>query len=302
MPEIRSAVKITVNAYDKALLTIDSRVMVTGASEHLRGQDAAMTSTSAADHRPRRGERRGLRRGSLSPELIVKESLRLLDAGGTDGFSLPKLGQALGADPTAVYRHFASKDDLILAIADHLIEEAMTGLSPQPCWVDTLADTTRRLRRTYHAHPAAASLSACRTTQRPAEMKTVDIIIGAVIDAGFEGAEAALVYRALGDFALAWAGCEAAFLALDERSQASDQAAWTRAYLTVDPAEHPHIWQVRRELPGVDDDAIFETILSLVLDGLIGRAPRPCDCHTPAPYRQSSRTTSAGSLSVRSPW
>ena len=209
--------------------------------------------------------------------------MRLLDAGGADGFSLPKLGRALGADPTAVYRHFASKDDLILAIADHLIDEAMTGISPQPCWVDTLADTARRLRRTYHDHPAAASLSACRTTQRRAEMKTVDIIIGAVLDAGFEGAQAALIYRAFGDFSLAWAGGEADFLALDERAQQSDRAAWTRAYLAVDPAEHPHIWRVRRELPDVDDDAIFETVLSLVLDGLVGRAPRPCGCHAPVP-------------------
>jgi AcrR family transcriptional regulator len=238
-----------------------------------------MTSTTAGATRLEPGVRRGLPRGSLSPELIVKESLRLLDEEGTDGFSLPKLGRALGADPTAVYRHFASKDDLILAIADALIEEAMTGISPQPCWVDTLLDTTRRLRRTYLAHPAAASLSACRTTQRPAEMKTVDIVIGAVLAAGFEGAEAALVYRALGDFALAWAGCEADFLALDERAQRSDRAAWTRAYVAVDPAEYPHIWQVRLELPDVDDDAIFKTLLSLIITGLIDRAPRPCACH-----------------------
>jgi len=241
-----------------------------------------MTSISAAGQRSRPRGRRGLRRGSLSAELIVRESMRLLDADGTDGFSLPKLGRALGADPTAIYRHFTSKDDLVLAIADHLIEEAMVGMSPQPCWVDTLADGTRRLRRTYCAHPAAASLSARRTTQRPAEMRVVDIILGSVLEAGFEGAEAALVYRALGDFALAWAGSEAGFLALDERSQASDRAAWTRTYRGVDPAEYPHIWRVRRELPDVDDDAIFEAILSLVLGGLIARAPRPCDCHAPA--------------------
>jgi AcrR family transcriptional regulator len=238
-----------------------------------------MTSSPAPGPRTGSGGRRGLARGSLSPDLIVKESLRLLDQEGTDGFSLPKLGRALGADPTAVYRHFASKDDLILAIADALIEEAMTGISAQPCWVDTLVDTTRRLRRTYLAHPAAASLSACRTTQRPAEMKTVDIIIGAVLAAGFEGAEAALVYRAVGDFTLAWAGGEADFLALDERAQRSDRAAWTRAYLAVDAAEYPHIWQVRLELPDVDDDAIFETLLSLVITGLIDHAPRPCACH-----------------------
>ncbi|HUL24912.1 MAG TPA: TetR/AcrR family transcriptional regulator [Streptosporangiaceae bacterium] len=241
-----------------------------------------MTSISATGRRSGPRQRRGLRRGSLSPELIVRESVRLLDAEGTDGFSLPKLGRALGADPTAVYRHFASKDDLLLAIADSLIAEAMAGITPQPCWVDTLSDAARRLRRTYLAHPAAASLSACRTTQRPAEMRIVDTTLGAVLAAGFEGAEAALVYRALADFTLAWAGFEASFLALDSRSQAADQAAWTRAYLAVDPAEHPHIWQVRQELPGVDDDAIFETVLSLVLDGLMGRAPRPCACHAPS--------------------
>jgi AcrR family transcriptional regulator len=240
-----------------------------------------MTSISAAGQRSR-PRRRRRRRGSLSPELIVRESVRLLDVDGTAGFSLPKLGRALGADPTAVYRHFTSKDDLVLAIADHLIEEAMTGICPQPCWLDTLADATRRLRRTYLAHPAAASLSACRTTQRPAEMGIVDIILGAVLAAGFEGAEAALVYRSLGDFALAWAGFEAGFLALGSRSQARDRAGWTRSYLGVDPSEYPHIWQVRQELPGVNDDAIFETILSLVLSGLIARAPRPCDCHAPA--------------------
>src|SRR6516162_2826538 len=85
-------------------------------------------------------QKRGLRRGSLTKEIIVSESLRLLDEGGIDGFSLPKLGRALGADQTAVYRHFASKDDLVLAIADRLIAEAMTGFEAQRCWVDTLIE------------------------------------------------------------------------------------------------------------------------------------------------------------------
>src|SRR5215470_6951719 len=154
----------------------------------------AMASTTV---RRRNGR---LRRGSLTPELIVTESLRLLDADGSDGFSLPKLGRALGADPTAVYRHFASKDDLVLAIADRLIEEAMAGLTQQPCWVDPVAACARRQRATHRAHPAAAALSASRTTQRPAEMRIVNVLIGAVFDAGFTGAEAALMYRALGDF------------------------------------------------------------------------------------------------------
>ncbi|MGN6795872.1 MAG: TetR/AcrR family transcriptional regulator [Streptosporangiaceae bacterium] len=231
-----------------------------------------MTSTST-------GRRTGrLRRGSLTPEAIVAESLRLLDTEGADGFSLPKLGRALGADPTAVYRHFASKDDLILAIADRLIDEAITGLVVQECWVDTVADAARRLRTTYRAHPAAAALSSSRTTQRPAEMRIVDELIAAVMAAGFTGAAAATMYRALGDFSLAWAGSEAAFLALDPSQQQADIAAWTRAYLAVDKAEYPHIWQIRDDLAMVTEDGIFETVLGLVLDGFMVQAPHPCEC------------------------
>src|SRR5262249_2940627 len=142
--------------------TLGSTAM-TAAQGHDADEDRTMAGSTARP-RPRKG-RRGLHRGSLTPELIVKESLRLLDEDGVAGFSLPKLGRALGADPTAVYRHFASKDDLVLAVADQLIEEAMADLTPHECWLDTVTDMVRRLRRTYARHPAAASLAACRTTQ-----------------------------------------------------------------------------------------------------------------------------------------
>jgi TetR/AcrR family transcriptional regulator, tetracycline repressor protein len=239
-----------------------------------------MTTTRAAASLPRQ-PRRGLPRGSLTPEMIVNESLRLLDQDGIDGFSLPKLGRALGADPTAVYRHFASKDELVLAVADRLIEESMAGLEPRDCWIDTLTDVARRLRRAYQEHPAAASISAYRTTQGPAEIRAVDGLIGAMLDAGFDGAQAAVMYRAVGDFILATAGFEAAFLALDEGLQRSDRSAWTRAYLSVSRDEHPNIWRIRTELPEVRDDDIFETGLSLMMAGLWQHAPRPCSCHAP---------------------
>jgi AcrR family transcriptional regulator len=268
--------KATVNAYDKGVESLQSP----GGRRSVRpGEDKAGTMTGrAAGRRPPQPPQRGLRRGSLTPELIVKESLRLLDADRSGGFSLPKLGRALGADPTAVYRHFPSKDDLVLAIADALIEEATAEVTLRDCWVDTLAESARRLRRTYLAHPAAAALSACRTTQRPAEMRIVNVIIGAVLAAGFEGAQAALAYRAIGDFSLFWSGGEASFLALDEKAQQTDRSAWTRAYLAAGEGEFPHIFAVRDELPKVTDDGIFETILSIVRAGLMQQAPRPCEC------------------------
>lgn len=118
---------------------------------------------------------RRLPRGTLTPELIVTESLRLLDTEGSDGFSMPKLGRALGANPTAVYRHFAGKDDLVLAIADRLIAEALDDLQPEECRLASVEQTAWQLRATYVAHPAAAVLSSYRTTQGPAESLDADL-------------------------------------------------------------------------------------------------------------------------------
>ena len=109
-------------------------------------------------------------------------------------------------------------------------------------------------------------------------MRIVNVLIGAVLAAGFEGAEAAVIYRALGDFALYWSGGEAAFLALDEQAAADRPGR-------VDPrlpgrgrgGVPAHLADPRRAA-GVTDDDIFETILSLVMAGLLQRAPRPCAC------------------------
>ena len=95
---------------------------------------------------------------------------------------------------------------------------------------------------------------------RPAELRVVDRLLGAVMAAGFEGLEAAVVYRALGDFTLGFCGAEAALLALPEPLQTADRAAWSQSYRAVDSEEYPHIWRVRDELPLVAEDEIFEAI------------------------------------------
>jgi AcrR family transcriptional regulator len=251
---------------------------------HERGKGVpveAMPALSEDADVPR--PRTRLQRGSLNEEIIVTESLRLLDTYGLYGFSLPKLGRALGADQTAVYRHFASKDDLVLAIADRLIHEAMADFGPRACWIDTLTEMIGRLRDTYMAHPAAASMVSYRTTAGPAEIRVVEIIIGAILQAGFEGAEAAAMFRAVGDFALACAGAEASFFALDERFQQMDRAAWAQAYLSVDRQRHPNIWQIRTELAEIGDEEIFAAILETFMAGLVQLAPSRCSCHLPAP-------------------
>jgi AcrR family transcriptional regulator len=52
----------------------------------------------------------------LSADLMVDEAIRLSRLHGPEGLSARRLGAALGCDPTALYRYFASTDDLLLAV------------------------------------------------------------------------------------------------------------------------------------------------------------------------------------------
>src|SRR5262249_44611399 len=69
--------------------------------------------------------------------------------------SLRRLGGELGVDPTAVYRHFRDKDEILAAAADRLLAEVTDGLELSGGWRDQLRDLLLALRRVYLVHPRA---------------------------------------------------------------------------------------------------------------------------------------------------
>ena len=75
-------------------------------------------------------------RPQLDRESILDAGIRLAASGRADAVSVRRLGAELGADPTAIYRHFRDKDELVLALLDRLLAQ-----------VDATADRFRRLAR-----------------------------------------------------------------------------------------------------------------------------------------------------------
>ena len=63
----------------------------------------------------------------LTEDSIVATSIRLIEQAGSDRFTLRRLGEALGADPTAIYRHFKDKDELLRAVGDRIIADDHRG-------------------------------------------------------------------------------------------------------------------------------------------------------------------------------
>ncbi|GAA0196045.1 hypothetical protein GCM10009526_17950 [Glutamicibacter creatinolyticus] len=166
-----------------------------------------------------------------------------------------------------------------MAVADLLLHEIADNFVDHSCWRANLAELSRRIREVYKRHPAAGSLSGSRTTGRSGEKRVVEYFLAAISGAGFTGAEIALYYRVVADFSLFWAGGHAGYLALSPELQLSDESAWSRDYWDSSPRDYPHTAKVRHELVEVGFDEIFETALTLMLDGVEARASNPCLCN-----------------------
>lgn len=215
-----------------------------------------------------------LARGTLRPDTIVASALRLLDAEGVSALSMPRLGREMGASSTAVYRHFSSRDEVVLGVADVLIGEALEGFEPAHAWVETLRDLGRRIWATCECHPAAMSLTYMRTTRRPNEMRAVEAIMAAVLAGGWREREAVMTYRGYASFVLGIAGAGATFMSLPEEDRDGDQAAWPRVYGHLDGGHFPHLAAMAPHLGAeISPREVFEHQLDLYLRALSASSP-----------------------------
>lgn len=177
----------------------------------------------------------------LSEQLIVETALRMLREHGGEGLTARRLGTALGADPSTLYRYFRGMDELILAVGDELIGRALRGWSATDDWRTDLRELGLRIHAAYLAHPQAAVLTASRVSGRVHEIASDETILGVLHRAGFPVPAAVRIYHCFIDQTLAFAALDAAALALPEEARLADEAVWQATYARLPADTHPHI-------------------------------------------------------------
>ena len=209
----------------------------------------------------------------LSADLIVDAAMSLVGAHGAAALSVRGLGSVLGCDPTAVYRYFASMDDLMMAVAERLIAQALASYRPTADWKENLRSLARGTYQAYLAHPRVAVVVASRVTGGEHETRIIDLVLGQLRAAGFEGEQAVRLYRSLGDCILAFGAVDADYLARPARERESDARRWRDAYGAADAARYPNLaafGPAMVEHAGLDT---FESVLTLLLDTFERLAP-----------------------------
>ena len=91
--------------------------------------------------RPDQDVTAGARTHRVRPQLdvttILEAALRLSGSGNPEPLTVRSLGNELGADPTAIYRHFRDKDELVHAVLDRLVHRAVKAAHAANATTDT---------------------------------------------------------------------------------------------------------------------------------------------------------------------
>ncbi|WP_171107426.1 MULTISPECIES: TetR/AcrR family transcriptional regulator [Streptomyces] len=219
-----------------------------------------------------RRRRRPTKSGTvLSESLIVETALRMLRLHGPAGLTARRLGTALGADPTTLYRYFRSMDDLTLALGDALIGRAVEGWRDTGDWRADLRDLGLRIHAAYLEHPQAAVLTANRVSGRRHEIAVDELILGLLRNAGFRDIDAVRVYHAFIDQTLAFAALDAASSALPDEARRADEEVWQATYARLSADTHPHIAAVAPLLVADMNLSAYPVALDLLLDSAATR-------------------------------
>jgi AcrR family transcriptional regulator len=115
---------------------------------------------------------------------VLRAAVDLADQGGLDAVSMRKLGQELGVEAMAIYRHVRDKDDLLDGLSDVVLREILRP-APRETWKATLRDQIIAARQVMLRHTWAPRLLEARGTSGPAALDHIESVLGTFFAAGF---------------------------------------------------------------------------------------------------------------------
>ncbi len=131
-------------------------------------------------------------RQPLTRERVVAAALALVDQGGIEALSMRAVAAELGVEAMSLYRHVSSREDLILAVADRVLDEVEVPPPGTP-WREAMRRRALSAREVFLRHPSSAIVMESCATMTPARLRYSDAIVGLLMADGFDPT---LAYRA----------------------------------------------------------------------------------------------------------
>lgn len=217
------------------------------------------------------------RRPALSADRIVAAALAVADADGLDGVSMRRVATELGSGTTSLYRHVASRDDLL-----ELMVDAVQAAEPLPPatgdWRADLTAIARSMRQQLLRHPWLGSQLMVRPALGPHSLRQIDGAYAAASALVGDITTASGVIFTLTNYVLGAVGSELAEQAAHRRTGLTEQQ-WRQTvapYIRRIVASGDYPYFSRQVIDGADltGEQRFEFGLACLLDGFAPLATR----------------------------
>ncbi|MFG2617339.1 TetR/AcrR family transcriptional regulator [Streptomyces sp. NPDC048507] len=222
-------------------------------------QPPARPSEAAGVTRAARG-----RPARLDRDRTVDAALVLLDGAGLDALTMRRLAETLGVRAGALYRHFATKQDLLTAMAERMLAGCATAPVPDPEWSGRLTALAHRMRGALLAHRDGARVYAGTHATGPNTLGFAEAFVGAVRGAGFGDGDAARAVLTVVNFTVGHTLEEQAALQPGDGGPADP----SRLREAVAAGAYPHLTTALPVLAGTAFAAHFDFGLDLLVEGL----------------------------------
>jgi AcrR family transcriptional regulator len=222
-------------------------------------------------------------RPRLDRERILDAAEAIAGSEGVGKLTMRRIGAELGSDPTAVYRHFRNKQELLIHLADRMFGTAI-AVDPRLSWREQMKIEFRHAMYRYRAHPDLAMLLAVQPDDTPSLQRIAETTLAKLVDHGLSDADAGRVFQLIENH-IVGTGLYYALVEDSDDPRLRDPEAMRRVYALLPADRYPHATRVAPHLfPDLDEAFDFGTDVILdAIERLASPSRSPHDDGAPTP-------------------
>ena len=187
-------------------------------------------------------------RPALSRAAIVDAALDLMTGSTSTSLTMRRLGDVLGVDPTAVYRHFRDKAELMRAVGDRLLSEVTLDVDRDEHWRSVVVTVCMRVREAMLRQPQLAASLRDAPALEAGEFAITETLLQQFLRAGLSPSASATAYHSVIELTVGSATIDVTLDALDDVERQRQYDRWRQAYASLPADQYPASRRVADQL------------------------------------------------------
>ena len=201
------------------------------------------------------------KRGELNKARILDAALVLVDSGGTEAITMRRVADQLGASPMGLYRHVASRDEILEGLVDQALEAVTVDTDPDSAWDEQMRQVFSGVHRTLLEHPGLIAVLSTQPISAERAMRAVEGLLATLRTAGFSADAAVAAVAAAQSYTFG-------FTVQQRARSASGQQAHVDTLRSLPAADYPHLHEVAADFGSWTSEEHFTTGLDWLLAGI----------------------------------